>query len=261
MSTYTHPSKVSRVPRLYVPTHPEGNQIALSDKQAHYLRHVLRLRSGNNVVVFNGEGNEWLAQIQTLARDGAILSILSTREPVPEPALDITLLQGIAKADAMDLVVQKATELGVRTIMPVITEYSVVKIDAQRAQRRLEHWQRIAQSACEQSGRHTPPSITEPQSLEHKLEALPQSGTRLALDPTADLALASEPKHARHPSVVCLLVGPEGGLSDRDLLLADRAGFERVKLGPRTLRAETAAIAACAIAQANWGDLLAQSAV
>lgn len=244
------------MPRLYVETHLEGPDVALPSKQAHYLRHVLRLRTGNNVVVFNGQGTECLAEIQTLTRNGAKLRITSTSAPIPEPDLDLTLLQGIAKADAMDLVVQKATELGARTIVPVITEYSVVKIDAQRIRRRLEHWQRIAHSACEQSGRHSPPSINEPQPLEHVLEALSQTGTRLALDPTGELTFANGPSLAGRGTPVCLLVGPEGGLSERDLLLADRAGFERVKLGPRILRVETAAIAACTIAQANWGDLL-----
>ena len=256
MSTYTQPSKAARVPRLYVEARLEGPDIALPSKQAHYLRHVLRLRSGNNVVVFNGRGNECLAEIQTLTRDGAKLRITSTNAPIPEPDLDLTLLQGVAKADAMDLVVQKATELGARTIVPVITEYSVVKIDTERTRRRLEHWQRIAHSACEQSGRHSPPSISEPQPLERGLEALSQTGTRLALDPSAELTFGNESSLERRAIPVCLLVGPEGGLSERDLVLADRAGFERVKLGPRILRVETAAIAACTIAQANWGDLL-----
>ena len=244
------------MPRLYVEARLEGPDIPLPGKQAHYLRHVLRLRPGNNVVVFNGRGDECLAEIQTLTRDGARLRIASASTPIPEPELDLTLLQGIAKADAMDLIVQKATELGVRTIAPVVTEYSVVKLDAQRVSRRLEHWLRIAYSACEQSGRHSPPSICEPQPLALGLEALPPTGTRLVLDPTAEVALEAGPGARPQAGPVSLLIGPEGGLSDRDLLLADRAGFRRVRLGPRILRVETAAIAACAIAQANWGDLL-----
>jgi 16S rRNA (uracil1498-N3)-methyltransferase len=256
MSTHSHTTKIARVPRLYVETRLEGPDIALPSKQAHYLRHVLRLRSGNNVVVFNGRGNECLAEIETLTRDGAKLRITSTTAPIPEPELNLTLLQGIAKADAMDLIVQKATELGVRSIAPVVTEFSVVKIDAQRIGRRLEHWQRVAHSACEQSGRHSPPMICEPQPLERGLESLSQTGTRLVLDPTAELAFADGSSSGHCATPVYLLIGPEGGLSKRDLMLTDKAGFERVKLGPRILRVETAAIAACTIAQANWGDLL-----
>ncbi len=256
MSIQTHTAKTTRVPRLYVETHLEGSDIALPSKQAHYLRHVLRLRAGNEVIVFNGRGGECLAEIETLARDGAKLRITSISAPIPESELNLTLLQGIAKADAMDLIVQKATELGVRTIAPVVTEYCVVKLQAQRIQRRLEHWQRIAYSACEQSGRHAPPLVGEPQALEHSLEGLSKTGTRLVLDPMAETAFANGPRVGNGAAPVCLLIGPEGGLSERDLMLADRAGFQRVKLGPRILRVETAAIAACTIAQANWGDLL-----
>jgi 16S rRNA (uracil1498-N3)-methyltransferase len=244
------------VPRLYVETGLEGSEISLSSRQAHYLRDVLRLRSGNDVVVFDGKGNECLAEIGTHTRDGAKLRVTSTRAPLPEPELNLTLLQGMAKADAMDLIIQKATELGVRSIAPVITEYSVVKIDAQRIRRRLEHWHRVANSACEQSGRHSPPSIYEPQPLERGLETLSQTDTRIVLDPKATGSLTDGPSSGHSGTSVCLLIGPEGGLSERDFLLADKAGFERVKLGPRILRVETAAIAACTIAQANWGDLL-----
>lgn len=256
MSIRAHTAKNARVPRLYVETHFEGSGISLPSKQAHYLRHVLRLRTGNEVVVFNGRGNECLAEIEILSRDGAKLRITSTSAPIPESELNLTLLQGIAKADAMDLIVQKATELGVSTIAPVVTEYCVVKLDAQRIHRRLEHWQRIAYGACEQSGRHSPPLVCEPQSLEHGLEGLSQTGTRLVLEPTAETTFVDRPSLEHGATPVGLLIGPEGGLSERDLMLADRAGFKRVKLGPRILRVETAAIAACTIAQANWGDLL-----
>ena len=256
MSTQTHTTRTARVPRLYVETRLDGPDIALASKQAHYLRHVLRLRSGNNVVVFDGQGSECLAEIVALTRDGAKLRMTSTNVPIPEPELSLILLQGMAKAEAMDLIVQKTTELGVRSIMPVVTEYSVVKVDAQRIRHRLEHWQRIAHSACEQSGRHSPPLICEPQPLERGLEAVPQQSTRFVLDPAADLTFGERANLSHHAAPVCLLIGPEGGLSARDFLLTDKAGFERTKLGPRILRVETAAIAACTLAQANWGDLL-----
>lgn len=245
-----------RIPRVYVETRLDGSGIALTGKQAHYLRHVLRLKAGHSVVIFDGQGNEYVAEIEALTRDRAELRITATSTPIPEPAFDLTLLQGMAKAEAMDLIVQKATELGVRSIVPVISEFSVVKLDAERRQRRLAHWQRIARSACEQSGRHCPPRISDPQPLDHCLTALPQVGTRLALDPLAEHAFAKGPNTRDLSTPLCLLIGPEGGLSNRDLLLADRAGFERAKFGPRVLRAETAAIAACALAQAYWGDLL-----
>ncbi len=256
MSIQSTTTTTARVPRLFVEGDLERPVIALPGKQAHYLRHVLRLRSGNDVVVFDGHGNEYLAQIQTLTRDGAELRITSERARIPDPELDLALIQGIAKSDAMDLIVQKATELGVRSIVPVVTEYSVVKMDAQRIRRRVDHWQRIAHSACEQSGRHTPPLIFEPQPLEHGLDALARTGTRLVLDPAAETAFADASSAAHRAEPVRILIGPEGGLSERDFLLAERAGFGRARLGPRILRVETAAIAACALAQAHWGDLL-----
>ena len=244
------------MPRVYVETRLDGSGIALSSKQSHYLRHVLRLKSGHSVVVFDGRGNECVAEIETLTRDGAALRITATSRPLPEPELDLTLLQGMAKAEAMDLIVQKATELGVRRIVPVVTEFSVVKLDEERAQRRLAHWQRITHSACEQSGRHSPPRISDPEPLEQCLEALARVGTRLALDPVAEHAFAEGPHTQDRSAPVFLLIGPEGGLSNRDLLLAGKVGFERARFGPRVLRVETAAIAACALAQAYWGDLL-----
>jgi len=246
---------------LFVEVPLEGPELELPGRQAHYLRHVLRLRSGHNVVVFDGQGHECVAEIDTLTRDGAKLRITSTRAPIPEPELDLTLFQGIAKSEAMDLIVQKATELGVRSIAPVVTEFSVVKVDAQRIRRRLEHWQRIANSACEQSGRHAPPLIREPQPLERGLENLAQPSTRLVLDPAAERTFGHGITLEQRATPVSILIGPEGGLSERDLLLADKAGFERARLGPRILRVETAAIAACALAQANWGDLLESRSV
>ena len=233
-----------------------GGQASLSGAAARHIIKVLRLRPGDELVLFDGRGGEYPARLASNRGDHVELTLGEHYQREVESALPLSLVQGVSRGDRMDTIVQKATELGARTIVPVVTEYSVVKIDAERTHRRLEHWQRIAHSACEQSGRHAPPSISEPQPLERGLEALSQTGTRLALDPAAELTFANGSSPERRATPVCLLVGPEGGLSERDLLLADRAGFERVKLGPRILRVETAAIAACTIAQANWGDLL-----
>jgi 16S rRNA (uracil1498-N3)-methyltransferase len=152
----------------------------------------------------------------------------------------------------MDLIVQKATELGVRRITPVYSEFSVVRLAAERAERRVEHWRRIAQSACEHFGRHTPPAVSAPTMLQDALRALPARAAKFALDPGADARLAAVPRPATGLAVA---IGPEGGFSVLDWQQLDAAGLARVTLGPRVLRAETAAIAACAIAQAEWGDL------
>ena len=167
-------------------------------------------------------------------------------------ALNLTLLQALPKSDAMDLIVQKAAELGARALVPVHTEFSVVKLDAERSERRLEHWRRIAQSACEQCGRHQPPRIEPPAPLAAALAALPGAGSRFALDPSAEQALGEQTLPARE---LVVAIGPEGGFGAADWRRLDAAQFTRVALGPRILRAETAALAVCAIAQSRWGDL------
>lgn len=241
-----------RLPRLYVDRELEGASLTLDDREAHYLGHVLRLERGDRLVVFNGRGTERQASVDELQRRGAVLALTSTHPPLPESVLELTLLQALPKSDAMDLIVQKATELGVHTVIPAYTEHSVVKLDAERSERRVDHWRKIAQSACEQCGRHRPPKIELPAALAAALEALPSNAVRLALDPAAPLPLAEQAPSQRK---LVVAVGPEGGFGSMDWLRLDRAEFTRVSLGLRVLRAETAAIAICAIAQARCGDL------
>src|SRR5688572_11240109 len=239
-----------RSPRLYIERELAGTSLALDESEAHYLGHVLRLARGDRLVVFNGRGTERDASVDSLQRRGATLALAATRSPLPEPSLDLTLVQALPKSDAMDLIVQKATELGVRTLVPVHTEFSVVRLDAERSERRLDHWRKIAQSACEQCGRHSPPQIEPVAPLADALASLP-SGTRLALEPAAQRTLADETP----TNGLVVAVGPEGGFGAMDWRRLDAAGFERVALGPRVLRAETAALTVCAIAQSRWGDL------
>jgi len=242
-----------RSPRLYIERELDGTTLALDEHEAHYLGHVLRLERGDRLVVFNGRGTERDASVDSLQRRGAMLALGTLRPPLPESPLDLTLIQALPKSDAMDLIVQKATELGVRTLVPVYTEHSVVKLDTERSERRVEHWRKIARSACEQCGRHTPPHIAPAAPLAAAVEALPAAPTmRLALEPSAERNLVEE---AAPSSGVTVAVGPEGGFGAADWRRLDAAGFARVGLGPRVLRAETAALAVCAIAQARWGDL------
>jgi 16S rRNA (uracil1498-N3)-methyltransferase len=242
-----------RSPRLYIERELDGTSLALDESEAHYLGHVLRLARGNRLVVFNGRGTERDATVDSLQRRGATLTLEATRSPLPEPSLDLTVIQALPKSDAMDLIVQKATELGVRTLVPVYTEHSVVKLDSERSERRADHWRKIARSACEQCGRHTPPHIVPAAPLAAAIEALREvPSKRLALDPSAQPSFAEQ---AAPASGLMIAVGPEGGFGAADWRRLDAADFARVTLGPRVLRAETAAIAVCAIAQARWGDL------
>lgn len=234
------------IPRLYVDATLEGSRLPLPEREAHYLSHVLRLRAGQAVVVFNGRGTERLGTIETLARRRARLALGERLTPLPEPAIEIHLVQALIKSDAMDLVVQKTTELGVYAIHAVRTDYSVIRLDPSRASRRIEHWERIGRSACEQSGRHRPPRIAAHESLAACFAALPPTGARLAFaTEVADEGGLSRPR----ADAVTLLIGPEGGFGPNDLALIAAAGFAQRSLGPRVLRAETAAIVACALAQ------------
>ena len=241
-----------RVPRLFLERDLSGDRIALDEHEAHYLGHVLRLKRGDDLVAFNGLGTERWASVGSLQRRGAELDLRATLDALVESRLELTLVQALPKSDAMDLIVQKATELGARAIVPVYTEFSVVKLDADRAERRVEHWRKIARSACEQCGRHVPPAIDAPGLLPEALEALTAADTRLALDLDSRMRLADVTAPARH---VAVAVGPEGGFGAGDWRRLDAARFARVGLGPRVLRAETAALAVCAVAQSLWGDL------
>lgn len=246
------PNSTGSAPRLFVDADLDGRRVSIGEREAHYMGRVLRLRRGDALVVFNGRGREHRATIERLERKRAELALERRIEPLPEPATAITLIQALVKSDAMDTIVQKATELGVRAIHAVKTDFSVIKLDAERAERRVEHWGRVARSACEQSGRHRPPEIHTPGKLANLLPALPAGGRRIVFHPGAPPLERCDSAPAAH---VCVLLGPEGGFSAPDLEAIDAAGFARFKLGPRILRADTAAIAACTLAQQLWGDL------
>jgi 16S rRNA (uracil1498-N3)-methyltransferase len=240
--------------RLYVAERlGTGVELRLGDDAARYLGRVLRLRAGETVHAFNGDDGEWSATIAKIGRDRVTLLVQGTVETETESQLEIHLVQGISRGERMDFVVQKATELGVDRITPVLTDHGVVKLDNKRAEKRRLHWQRVAESACEQSGRLSPPRVDAPQLLNGWFGAVRAAGRKdLILVPGAGRSL----KDVGAPAAgLCLLIGPEGGFSEREHDDAQLAGFEAVSLGPRILRTETAAVAALAIAQGLWGDL------
>lgn len=231
---------------------PVGETLALpEDKSLHLLR-VLRLREGDPVQLFNGDGANYPARIAGSAKKSVLLRV-EGREPLDnESPLAITLLQGVARGDKMDLILQKATELGVHAIQPVLTERTEVKLDGERAERRLAHWRGVVAAACEQSGRTRLPTLAEARPLHEALAALPDSARRLILDPHRGRALKALALDPAQP--VVLVVGPEGGLGERDQRQLGLAGFEGVRLGPRVLRTETAGLAVLAALQALYGD-------
>ncbi len=228
-------------------------ELVLQAEQASYLGRVLRARVGDAVMVFNGDGGEWSARIESISKNSVTLRIGTRTETSTESPLGIHLVQGISRGERMDFVVQKATELGVRRITPVLTHHGMVKLDQKRAEKRRLHWQQVASSACEQSGRTRPPLIDAAVDLNTWFGAKDSSdGTDLILHSGAALSLASLEAPA---TKLCLLIGPEGGFSEREYEDAGIAGFQAVSLGPRILRTETAALAAIKIAQSCWGDL------
>ena len=228
-------------------------QLELDADKAHYLNRVLRMRVDDSLFVFDGQGSEFNATIRKMDKTRATLQIGDRVAAHTESKLRIHLVQGISRGERMDFVVQKATELGVKRITPVLTEFGVVKLDAARAEKRHDHWQKIAVSACEQSGRLRLPLIDTPLPLKTWFAAKPeQADTELILRPGAATTLADVDTPR---TKVCVLIGPEGGFSDSELEDAKFVGFRAVSLGPRVLRTETAAIAALAVLQSLWGDL------
>ena len=239
--------------RLYVPVPLEsGATLPLDSDRSHYVSRVLRLRAGDELVLFDGRGGAHAASIADLSRNRVTVTIGERIGRDVESPLAIRLIQGISRGERMDFVVQKATELGVRRITPVITKFSVVRLDAAKAQKRAEHWTKIAQGACEQCGRNRLPEIDAPQAFGAMLDSLGPGEARIVLQPGTDQPLASPRFAGRH---IELLIGPEGGLSDGELEQAAAAGFVACSLGPRILRTETAALAALAVLQAAHGDL------
>lgn len=246
-----------------------GTEVALPEGPATHLSRVLRLGVGDHCVLFNGDGCDYPAQV-TVAGKRDLRARLDAPTPVEnESALRIVLLQGIARGEKMDLILQKATELGVAEVRPLFSQRSEVRLDAARAARRLAHWQAVVIAACEQSGRARVPAVAAPQSLALVLSALPGpaatgdgavKGTndghdplRLILDPEGGLAFTGLPITAG--TQVVLAVGPEGGWSPADREQLQSAGFRGLRLGPRILRTETAGLAAIAALQAGYGDL------
>jgi 16S rRNA (uracil1498-N3)-methyltransferase len=229
-----------------------GKRVALSGTAAAHVRRVLRLTAGDSLTLFNGDGADYPSRIAGFGRGTVEVEVEGRMTAVAESPLEVVLVQGIARAERMDLVVQKATELGVAAIAPVVTVRSVVKLDRDGRARKLAHWRGIAIAACEQCGRAQVPAIAEPRTFAEFLAAPAPAGARLLLSPDAHLSLATT---ARGESRIEILAGPEGGLADDERRAAMDAGFRACRLGPRVLRSETAAIAAIAVLQAVAGDL------
>lgn len=231
---------------------PEHGRCRLPAAKAHHIAHVLRLAEGDAVVVFDGRGGAWDGQIAAIARGEVEVQLRAARAESCESPLPVTLAQAVSSGERMDYTIQKAVELGVHAIQPLMAERCVVRLSGERAQKRVAHWQAVVVSACEQCGRNTVPEVRPLLGLREWLAGLAaEAGLRLLLAPQAVL----RPRElGRSASGVTLLAGPEGGFSESESADALRAGFLALRLGPRVLRTETAAVAALAVLQAQWGD-------
>jgi 16S rRNA (uracil1498-N3)-methyltransferase len=240
-------------PRFHVPTAAPGARVELPEHAAHHAREVLRLRAGSAVRVFDGAGHEFEAVLDTVSRRSVSARLLHAAAARAESSLHLVLAVAPLKGDRMELVVQKATELGVTEIWPVVTFRTDAAARPALHGSRSERWERVASGAAEQSGRSVVPHLAPTTTLEGLLARAFAGSRAVLLETAGHPALASLPIDATHP--LLLLVGPAGGFEPAEVEALHAAGFAPASLGPRILRAETAAVAAVTIAQARWGDL------
>ena len=214
---------------------------------------VLRLKVGDQFALFNGDGYDYVAKVIELSKHKTSVEIIDRYEVNHESPLKITLAQGLAAGDKMDWIIQKAVELGIQSIQPLLTERSIIKLDRERADKKLEHWRTVAISACEQTGRSIIPDILSPIHLVQWLSNQNQIANSLKLILTP--AKAQNINHLEKPSSpVVFMVGPEGGFSEKEMNLALSSSFVPVNFGKRVLRTETASVVALSIMQNLWGD-------
>ena len=244
-----------------------GAAVRLTDNAAAHATRVLRLEVSDEIVLFNGDGNDYICaitSIKTKSKNSEVLAIVKSFVKITnESPLSITLLQGISSGDRMDYTIQKAVELGVKNIVPINTTRSVVKLSSERAEKRLAHWQGVVNAACEQSGRAFVPQVAQPSTLSQWLANTPSPfmgegwgegktrPTRILLNPIGAMRLAELEKPTGN---IELLIGAEGGLSQAEIDTALSQGFQSIILGARILRTETAALVAIAAMQTIWGD-------
>lgn len=239
-----------RAIRCYVPDAITlEREFALPDNVVAHVVRVLRLGVGDELQIFNGDGQIYHARICSQDKRGVYVEADTATQQSVESPLSIVLVQAVSRGDRMDYTVQKAVELGVTAIIPITSERCGVQLDAMRWRKKQEHWQSIVVSACEQSGRNIVPLVHDVQKIEIALSSL-TSAHRFTLDPEAHDSFAS----IKLNGDVALLAGPEGGFSESDLLIAKNCGFVGVKMGPRILRTETAALAAISALQVLHGD-------
>lgn len=242
--------------RIFVPdlqAQSDDGTVALPEQASAHVSRVLRMRTGDALTVFDGRGGEYAAEIATIAKKEVTLRLGAHSPTERESPLAVTLIQGLARGDKMDYIIQKATELGVARIIPVATARGIVQLDDERSDRKWQHWRAVAASACEQCGRNRLPEIVPPCSLEQLWQSHTLPSLRLLLSPHARTGIASA--LIPRPTELAVLIGPEGGLDPEEESRAVAVGFRQTTLGPRVLRTETAGLAVLTAVQSLAGDL------
>ncbi len=237
-----------RLSRFFIDAPLSLGQHELPEAQAHYIGRVLRHAAGDAVQLFDGSGREYRGELVEVGKKTVRVELREQLDGLAESPLRIHLGQGLSRGERMDWAIQKATELGVTEITPIVSERCEVRLKDERTDKRLAHWRQVAISACEQCGRSVLPTIHAPQTLA-EWQAGVQAELKLVLHPVA----APLESHAR-PQTLAFLIGPEGGLTDAEVEQAKGAGFQAARLGPRVLRTETAPVVALSVAQQLWGD-------
>ncbi|MBY5947520.1 16S rRNA (uracil(1498)-N(3))-methyltransferase [Photobacterium rosenbergii] len=241
-----------RIPRIYHPELlPNSGIVMLSDDAANHVGRVMRMQAGQEVLLFDGSNAEFPAVITNASKKSVEVEIQARNESSVESPLDIHLGQVVSRGEKMEFTIQKSVELGVNTITPLISERCGVKLNADRFDKKLQQWQKIAISACEQCGRNTVPEIRPIMKLEDWC-AEQYDGLKLNLHPRANYSINTLPAPV---SKVRLLIGPEGGLSAEEISMTEEYKFDEILLGPRVLRTETAAMTAITALQVRFGDL------
>ena len=237
-----------RLSRFFIDAPLSLGQHELPEAQAHYIGRVLRHAAGDAVQLFDGSGQEYRGELIEVGKKSVRVELTEQLPGQPESPLRVHLGQGLSRGERMDWAIQKATELGVAEITPIVSERCEVRLKDERADKRLAHWQQVAISACEQCGRSTVPLIRPPLQLADWLAQV-EADLKLVLHPVAEPLVS----HAK-PASLAFLIGPEGGLNDAEVSQAVAAHFQAARLGPRVLRTETAAAVALSVAQQLWGD-------
>lgn len=242
---------MARTTRLHTPqTLQDCSTINLEEKTSHHLIKVLRSKPGQKLVLFNGDGFNYDATFIGIEKKNAQVEISDRSEALNESPLNITLLQGLSRGDRMDITLQKSVELGIYAIVPVLCERSNYSIKPDRINKKMQHWQQIIISACEQSGRAKIPLLLDIHNFDKATEQF-NGYDKLILSTDAEHKLSDLPKPENK---LCIFIGPEGGLSPEEISLATEKDFQNIRFGPRVLRTETAAPAVISAAQTLWGD-------